>query len=102
MADEPLDALVATFDIRRRRFPTCADARGCGCDGATAIAAWRPRRLPRGVPAGFTADGLPVGLEIMARVRQPTIFKLACMRAGTHHRKPPATTPAIRPPSSAR
>ena len=49
------------------------------------------------VPAGFTADGLPVGLEFMAPARSPSrrLFRLAyAYEQGTHHRKPPQTTPA--------
>ena len=50
------------------------------------------------VPAGFTADGLPVGLEFMARAfAEPTLFRLAyAYEQGTHHRMPPQTTPALR------
>jgi len=56
------------------------------------------------VPAGFTADGLPVGLEFMARAfAEPTLFRLAyAYEQGTHHRRPPATTPPLRGESSDR
>jgi Asp-tRNA(Asn)/Glu-tRNA(Gln) amidotransferase A subunit family amidase len=49
------------------------------------------------VPAGFTADGLPVGLEFMGRAfAEPVLFRLAyAYEQGTHHRKPPQTTPAL-------
>ncbi|PYR13428.1 MAG: hypothetical protein DMG00_06875, partial [Acidobacteria bacterium] len=49
------------------------------------------------VPAGFTPDGLPVGLEFMARAfAEPTLFRLAyAYERGTHHRKPPQTTPPL-------
>ena len=108
MADERLDALVyATFDHPPAKIPDDAltraavDATGAGNNRRLAPAVGFPAMS---VPAGFTADGLPVGLEIMARAfAEPTIFKLAyAYEQGTHHRKPPATTPAIRPPSSAR
>src|SRR5437870_12775073 len=50
------------------------------------------------VPAGFTADGLPVGIEFMGRpFSEPTLFKVGyAYEQGTHHRKPPATTPQLR------
>jgi Asp-tRNA(Asn)/Glu-tRNA(Gln) amidotransferase A subunit family amidase len=49
------------------------------------------------VPAGFTDDGLPVGLEFMSReFSEPLLFKLAyAYEQGTHHRRPPTTTPAL-------
>ena len=56
------------------------------------------------VPAGFTAEGLPVGLEFMGRAfAEPTLFRLAyAYEQGTHHRKPPQTTPALRGESNDR
>lgn len=50
------------------------------------------------VPAGFTTDGLPVGIEFMARpFAEATLFKLGyAYEQGTHHRRPPASTPALR------
>ncbi len=56
------------------------------------------------VPAGFTADGLPVGLEFMGRAfAEPTLFRLAyAYEQGTHHCAPPRTTPALRGEASAR
>lgn len=51
------------------------------------------------VPAGFTADGLPVGLEFMGvPFGDATLLSLAyAYESATHHRRPPASTPAIRP-----
>jgi len=50
------------------------------------------------VPAGLTADGLPVGIEFMGKAfAEPTLFKLAyAYEQGTHNRRPPATTPQLR------
>lgn len=50
------------------------------------------------VPAGFTTDGVPVGIEFMARpFAEALLFRLAyAYEQGTHHRKPPALTPALR------
>ena len=49
------------------------------------------------VPAGFTAEGLPVGIEFLGRpFAEPTLFKLAyAYEQATQHRKPPATTPQL-------
>jgi amidase len=50
------------------------------------------------VPAGFTTDGLPVGIEFMARpFAESLLFRLAyAYEQGTHHRSPPPSTPALR------
>jgi amidase len=49
------------------------------------------------VPMGFTAEGLPVGLEILGRPwSEPTLIKLASgFEAVTKNRKVPASTPAL-------
>lgn len=49
------------------------------------------------VPAGFTAEGLPVGITFFGRpYSEPTVIKLAYgYEQATHHRKPPHTTPAL-------
>jgi amidase len=49
------------------------------------------------VPMGFTADGLPVGLEILGRPwSEPTLIKLASgFEAVTKNRRVPASTPAL-------
>lgn len=50
------------------------------------------------VPAGFTADGIPVGIEFMARpFAEATLFRLGyAYEQGTHYRRAPASTPALR------
>jgi len=50
------------------------------------------------VPAGFTADDLPVGITFFGRpYSEPTLLKLAySYEQATHHRVPPKTTPALR------
>jgi amidase len=50
------------------------------------------------VSAGFTTDGIPVGIEFMARpFAEGTLFKFGyAFEQATHHRKPPASAPALR------
>ena len=50
------------------------------------------------VPAGFTADNLPVGITFMGRPYDDgTMLRLAyAYEQATHHRRPPSTTPPLR------
>jgi amidase len=108
MADQRLDALAyATFDYPPVRIPpdvmtqAVVDATGPGNNRRLSPVIGFPAMT---VPAGFTADGLPVGLELMGRAfAEPTLFRLAyAYEQGTHHRKPPQTTPALRGDGSGR
>ena len=49
------------------------------------------------VPAGFTEDGLPVGLEFLGRAYdEPTLLELTyAFEQGTLFRRPPASTPPL-------
>lgn len=51
------------------------------------------------VPAGFTRDGLPVGVELLGRPwSESTLLNLAhAYEQATRHRKPPGSTPAKTP-----
>jgi amidase len=51
------------------------------------------------VPAGFADDGMPVGVEFLGRAfAEPDLLKLAyAYERATHHRRPPALTPALQP-----
>jgi Asp-tRNA(Asn)/Glu-tRNA(Gln) amidotransferase A subunit family amidase len=50
------------------------------------------------VPAGFTREGLPVGIEFLGRqFSEGTLFRLGyAFEQATHHRRPPTTTPPLR------
>jgi Asp-tRNA(Asn)/Glu-tRNA(Gln) amidotransferase A subunit family amidase len=102
MADLRLDALVyATFDhqppiiaadvMTRTVVP---DATGLGNNRRLSSILQFPAMT---VPAGFTSDQLPVGLEFMGRpFAEPLLFKLAyAYEQGTHHRKPPPRTSTL-------
>jgi Asp-tRNA(Asn)/Glu-tRNA(Gln) amidotransferase A subunit family amidase len=102
MADQRLDALVyATFDHSPVKIPpdamtrTVIDSTGPGNNRRLSPVLGFPAMT---VPAGFTAEGLPVGLEFMGRAfAEPTLFRLAsAYERGTHHRKAPETTPGLR------
>jgi Asp-tRNA(Asn)/Glu-tRNA(Gln) amidotransferase A subunit family amidase len=102
MADNRLDALVyATFDyppavIRPDAMtnPLFADLADPGNNRRLAPILAFPALT---VPAGFTTDRLPVGIEFMGRqFSEPTLFKLGyAYEQGTRNRKPPTTTPAL-------
>ena len=102
MADHKLDALVyATFDHQPvfiapdvMTKPVIDDDR-LGNNRLLSPILGFPAMT---VPAGFTTDGLPVGIEFMARpFAEATLFRLGyAYEQGTHHRRPPASTPALR------
>ena len=103
MADHRLDALVyATYDyppavIRPDALanPSFADLADPGNNRRLAPILGFPAMS---VPAGFTADGLPVGIEFMGKpFAEPTLFKIGyAYEQATHNRKPPPTTPQLR------
>ena len=103
MAENRLDALVyATFDQPPGRIPhdvmtrtVVEDSRGFGNNRFLSPIIGFPAMS---VPAGFTTDGLPVGIEFMARpYAEPMLFRFAyAFEQATRHRKPPATVPALR------
>ncbi len=49
------------------------------------------------VPAGFTAEGFPVGVELLARpFAEPTLIAVAySYEQATQHRRPPTSTPRL-------
>jgi amidase len=50
------------------------------------------------VPGGFTADGVPIGLELLGRPwSEPQLIKFAySYEQATNHRRPPGSTPPIK------
>jgi Asp-tRNA(Asn)/Glu-tRNA(Gln) amidotransferase A subunit family amidase len=101
MAAQRLDALVyATFDHQPIKIVpdvttrTVLDSAGPGNNRVLSPVLGFPAIT---VPAGFTKDGLPVGLELMAReFAEPRLIAFAyAYEQGTRHRKPPATTPPL-------
>jgi len=91
MADAHVDALIYPT-IRRKAAPVGDNQDGSNC--ALASIAGLPAIS---VPAGFTPDGMPVGLEILGRAwSEPQLIKFAyAYEQRTRHRHPPPTTPAL-------
>jgi Asp-tRNA(Asn)/Glu-tRNA(Gln) amidotransferase A subunit family amidase len=104
MADQKLDAIMyATFDhqpgviaddVMTKSFVD--DFAGIGNNRRLSPVIGFPALT---VPAGFTTDGIPVGIEFMTRpFAETTLLKIAfSYEQGTGHRKPPALTATSRP-----
>ena len=102
MADNELDVLVyATFDHQPSEIaddvltnPQTKDAYALGNNRYLSPLIAFPAVT---VPAGFTTDALPVGLEFLGRpFTEGLLLSLAyAYEQETHHRKPPATTPPL-------
>ena len=102
MADNDLDALVyATFDHETTVIASdvlansdTEDAYGMGNNRYLSPVIGYPVLT---VPAGFTGNGLPVGLEFLGRpFTEAMLLRLGyAYEQGTHRREPPAPTPAL-------
>ena len=103
MADHGLDAVAyATFDHQPQPIApdvetsaAPADMYGWGDNRGLSPATGFPAIT---VPAGFTTDDLPVGLELLGRpFGEETLLGLAyAYEQGTHRRRPPPATPALK------
>ncbi len=102
MADHRLDAVVyATFDHQTTLIPDDAltnpnseDGYGRGNNRRLSPLTGLPALT---VPAGFTEDGLPVGLELLGRdFSEGALLRYAyAYEQATARREPPASTPAL-------
>jgi len=102
MADHDLDAIAyPTFTNQPSRIapdvltnPDPDDDYGLGDNRSLSPATGFPALT---VPAGFTGEGLPVGLEFLGRpFDEARLLGLAyAFEQGTHHRRPPPTTPGL-------
>lgn len=102
MADHGLDAIVyPTFWHSPTTIPDSVlakarpnDGYGRGDNRGLSPAIGFPALT---VPAGFTDEGLPVGLEFLGRpFTEATLISYGyAYEQATHHRRPPETTPAL-------
>ena len=102
MADHDLDVLVhATFDHPPTLIahdaetnPTPADDYGLGDNRLISPITGFPALT---VPAGFTPDGLPVGLEFLGRpFTEEMLLRFGyAFEQGTGHRRPPESAPPL-------
>ena len=105
MADEALDAIVyATFDHQPTLIapdvetnPDPADDYGKGSNRSLSPAVGFPALT---VPAGFTTDELPVGLEFLGRpFTEEMLLGLSyAFEQATRHHHPPPNTPRLESP----
>ena len=91
MAEARVDALVYPT-LRRKAVRIGEEQYGTNChlSGHTGFPAIT-------VPAGFSEDGLPIGIEFMAREwQEPLLIELAyAFEQATHHRRLPLSTPEL-------
>jgi amidase len=91
MTDDKLDALV--YPVLGRKPARIGDPQGgstCQLSASTGFPAIS-------MPAGFTPDGLPVGIELMGRAWDDAklVSYAYAYEQATHHRRAPDRTPAL-------
>lgn len=95
MADNRLDAIVyKSIEMQPVLLSKGPNAPNPGVPTLSTFLAFVPTIT---VPAGFTTDNLPTGITFQGRpYSDGTLLKLAYgYEQATHHRKPPATVPAL-------
>jgi amidase len=91
MAEARLDALI--YPTMRRKAALIGETQSginCRLSAVTGLPSLT-------VPAGFTPDGLPVGIEFLGRLwaEGPLLALGYAYEQATRHRRPPASTPPI-------
>lgn len=92
MEDQKLDALIyPTMRRKPSRIDDPQTGQNCQLSASTGFPAIS-------VPAGFTSDGLPVGVELLGRSFDDAklVSYAYAYEQATHHRRAPARTPALR------
>src|SRR5688572_18922396 len=98
MADERLDAIVhKTVEHQPTLIKDGVNPPYVSQKGVPALNTFLVFVPVISVPAGFTTDNLPAGITFMGRPYEDgTIIRLAyAYEQGTHHRRPPETTPKL-------
>ena len=91
MDDQKLDALV--YPTMRRKPARINDPQGGGTCQLSASTGFPALTMP----AGFTAEGLPVGMEMLGRAFDDAklVSYAYAYEQASHHRRAPARTPAL-------
>jgi amidase len=98
MADNKLDAIVhKTVEHTPTLIRDYTNPPYSNMKGTTHLSTFLGPIATITVPAGFTAEGLPVGITFFGRAySEAALIKLAyAYEQSTHHRTPPRTTPAL-------
>jgi amidase len=99
MADHKLDALVLkSTEYQPNKIAEVLNPPYKPTRGVVGLNTFLVYSSVISVPAGFDADGIPVGITFFGLAySEPTLFKLAyAYEQATHHRKPPTTAPALK------
>jgi amidase len=98
MADQKLDVIVhKTVEHQPNKIAEATAPPYPGTRGVFHFNTFLEFLASMSVPAGFTRDGLPIGITFMSRAYdEPQLIKLGyAFEQATHFRKPPAATPAM-------